>query len=249
SFEHDPGRMGTVETPGALAQALTELDAVELGFVLGALLAGAGDDPTFAAGLPAASRERCGQALAAIAGLPRAERVRVTGLLASIARAGLPAGIEGVHPDHLHAALCEESLPLVRRLQSTWRDEVPLSIRTATARWISEQVEAERPDDPPPTSGEADPELMADVLRSVFAGLAEVPGPWQGAPPRRLARQLALMEPGTLLSTITAEDPRRFGARLAREEAHGLGTHALLMAVAQRLPASVARAFLEDVAG
>ena len=233
--------------PSALHQALTELDGVERGFVLGALLVGAGDEPDFAAGLPAASRERCGNALTAIGALPRAERVRVTGLLAREARGVVPPGIEGVHPDHVRAALDEESPALVSRLQAAWDHDVPAAIRTTTARWIAEQSEPEPEALAPPTEG--DPELLADVQRSVFAGLAEVPPPWHEATPHRWSRQLTLMEPAALLSLVVGDGEagraNNVGARLAREEADGLGTDAQLLAVAQRLPPSLGAALLE----
>jgi len=246
--------------PAALAQALTELDGLERGFVLGALLAGAGDDPAFATSLPVPSRERCQQALAAIGALPRADRVRVTGVLAREARAVLPAGIQSVHSDHLRAALDEESLMLVRRLQSSWDDDVPEAIRDATATWIAEQpaeLEAEGPATTALPLREPDLELLTDVQRSVFAGLAEVPPPWQDAAPRRWSRQLTLMAPAALLSLVTGADSRTasleapllrardIGARLAREEADGLGAAAQALAVAQRLPAPLGQALLE----
>ena len=95
---------------------------------------------------------------------------------------------------------------------------------------------------------EGDPELLADVQRSVFAGLAEVPPPWHEAPPQRWSRQLTLMEPATLLSLVgdgEAERAHDLGARLAHEEAEGLGASAQLLAVAQRMPEAVGRALLE----
>jgi hypothetical protein len=203
--------------------------------------------------LPPASRERCAHALAAIAALPRAERVRVTGVLARDSRAVVPSGIERVHTDHLREALDAESPPLVRRLQSTWHPDIPAAIRTVTARWSAEQSEPEPEGTPPP--GDADPELLTDVQRSVFAGLAEVPPPWQEATPRRSSRQLTLMEPAALLSLVAVDEnaatpevryqrARDLGGRLAGEEAGGLGAAAQLLAVAQRLPAALGRALL-----
>jgi len=240
--------------PSALDQALTELDGLERGFVLGALLVGAGDEPSFAAGLPAASRERCAHALATIAALPRVERVRVTGRLAREARGVAPAGIESVHPEHVRAALDAESPALVRRLQSGWDRDVPAAIRATTARWVAEQSEPEPEAVAAPAEG--DPELLADVQRSVFAGLADVPPPWNEATPHRWSRQLTLMEPASLLSLVAGDgEPaapeaqrqrmRDLGARLAREEADGLGTAAQVLAVAQRLPAPLGAALLE----
>lgn len=253
--------------PSALAQALTELDGTERGFVLGALLAGAVDEPTLAAALSPPSRERCEHALAAIAALERADRVRLTGLLARAARAVSPAGIDSVHPDHLRAALDEESVALVRSLESSWDDGTPTAVRATVANWVAAQAaepDASTADAPPPgpASSQGALELLSDVQRAVFAGLAEVPPPWQGAAPHRWSRQLTLMDPAVLLSLITedrqgtdgaatATGPtvagsetlrhraRALGARLAREETGGLGAAAQALAVAQRLPPSL----------
>lgn len=230
--------------PPALDDALTELDGVERGFVLGALLVGAGDDPAFANSLPAASRERCAAALSAIAALSRAERVRLTGLLAHEARAAVPAGIASVHPDHLRAALENESPALVHRLQAAWDETVPPPLRAAIADWLISPPEFEDHASPSP----ADPELLLDVQRSLFAGLAEVPAPWRDAVPRRYSRRITLLEPAELLSLATAggdDGARALGAHLAREEAHSLDTAAQLTAVAQRLPLTLAWVLLE----
>lgn len=242
--------------PTPLDQALTELDATERGFVLGALLAGAIDDPDFATPLDAASGLRCQQALAAIAHLSRTERVKLTGQLATDALSVLPVGIDNVHPDHLRAALDQESASIVQLAGG----ELPTFIGAVTAAWLAVNAADGEPGAEPLSA----PELRTEVQRSVFAGLAEVPPAWEGVAPHRWSRQLTLMNPAALLSLITESTDglpavapsetlrlraRVLGARLTDEETGSLGAAAQVLAVAQRLPRALAEALLEGAGG
>ena len=251
--------------PAPVDEALTELDAVERGFVLGALLAGAADDPTFVGALRGASRERCGRTLQAVAALTREDRVRLTGLLAREARATWPAGIEDVHPDHLRAILDDESTAIVRLVEGN----APASLRAALAarlvaphqpEWRDGAGPQARPEAPAAAEG-VDPDLRREVQRSVFAGIAEVAPPWRDLAPGRWSRQVSLLAPTALLALVSAcgaqvasagEAPERaaqrgartVGARLAHDNRLGLGAADEVMAVAQRLPRFLADALL-----
>ena len=230
------------EAPSDSLAALACLDAVERGFVLGALLLGTADHVEAAAALLAPSRERCAAALAALGGLPRAERLRLTGAMAREAMAPLPAGLETVHRETLAAALAGESPATVS-----------LVARAAPPRWRAALLEAggaeqDREADADVVagalaSGELDPSLLAELQRAALARIAALPPRAKAAPERR-ALALVHLPAAALLAETAHTGAAQLGAQLAEAEGDGLGSADLLLAIAQRLPATSGLAFM-----
>jgi hypothetical protein len=213
--------------------ALAALDAVERGFVLGALLLGSAEDGDTTAALLPPSRERCAAALAAIAALPRAERVRVTGTMAREAMAVFPAGLDSVNPEQLAAVLADESA------------ETSFLLARGAPRVVQAAVENAREpvarlEDP----GEREGALLAELQRAALAPIAALPPRADGAPERR-ALALAQRPVAVLLAETSQAGARQLGQQLAEAEGEGLGTADLLLALAQRLPAALGQALLE----
>jgi len=222
---------------------LASLDAVERGFVLGALLLGTADDAGATAPLLPPSRERCAAALAALGALPRAERLRLTGAMAREAMAPLPAGLETVHPEQLAAALAGESPATVSLVARA----APRPLRAAVLKAGGAEHDAEAAADVIAgalASGQLEPALVGELQRAALAPVAALPPRGEEAPERR-ALALAHLPPAQLLAEATRTGPAQLGRQVAEAEGEGLGCPDLLLAIAQRLPAAMAEAFIE----
>lgn len=223
--------------------ALATLDAVERGFVLGALLLGTADDADATTPLQSPSRERCAAALAALGGLPRAERLRLTGAMARDAMAPLPAGLETVHPEQLAAVLAGESAATV----SLVARGAPRALRTALLKAGGGEHDAEAAADVVAgalASGQLDPSLVAELQRATLAPIAALP-PRGETTPERMALALVHGPAAALLAELAEWGPGELGRRLSDDEGDGLGCAEVLLAIAQRVPAASGRAFLE----
>jgi len=226
--------------PTPAEASLAALDAVERGFVLGALLLGTADDAEAAAPLLPPSRERCATALAA---LPRAERLRLTGAMAREAMAPLPAGLEAVHPEQLAALLAGESAATTSLVARA----APPPLRAALLRAGGGAHDAEAAADVVAgalASGHLDPSLVAELQRAALAPIAALP-PRAERAPERAALALVHRPAAALLAEMADGDPADLGRRLSDDEGEGLGAADLLLAIAQRLPAAAGRRFLE----
>ena len=222
---------------------LASLDAVERGFVLGALLLGTADDAGVTAPLPPPSRERCAAALAALAALPRAERIRLTGAMARDAMAPLPAGIEAVHPEQLAAALAGESTATV----SLVARGAPRALRAALLQAGGAEHDPEATGDLMAGALEAgalDPSLVTELQRAALAPIAALP-PRGDGPIQRRALALLHQGPVALLAEAAEGGAALLGRRLSEDEGEGLGTADVLLALAQRLPPNLGRVLLE----
>ena len=103
--------------------ALATLPPEEKGFVLAAALART--PPAEAAQrLTAAAGARCAAALDALAQADRTARASAIAELIALARAPVPAGIEGVHPDWLRERLEAEPEAIVRAVTAGLPDDV-----------------------------------------------------------------------------------------------------------------------------
>jgi len=222
---------------------LSSLDAVERGFVLGALLLGTADDAGAAGSLLPPSRERCTAALAALGALPRAERLRLTGAMAREAMAPLPAGLEAVHPEQLAAALAGESpatISLVARA-------APPAARAALLKAGGVERDAETAADVvagAQAAGLLEPSLVAELQRAALAPLAALPPRPEGTC-QRAALALAHLPAAALLVETAQDGAAQLGRRLAEAEGEGLGAADLLLAIAQRLPVAVGLTLLD----
>jgi len=232
---------------GTLADAaLASLDAVERGFVLGALLLGTADQGGAAAALLPPSRERCASALAALRGLPRAERLRLTGAMAREAMAPLPSGLETVHPEQLAAALAGESAATVSLVARA----APQALRAALLQAGGAEHDAEAAPEVVAgalASGSLDPSLVAELQRAALAPIAALPPRSEGTPARRALELVHLSAPA-LLAQVAQAGAASLARELAAAEGAGLGTADLLLAIAQRLPPTVAAVFLDATA-
>jgi|GEM_PF-2879855 len=223
--------------------ALASLDAVERGFVLGALLLGAAEDAGLTAPLLPPSRERCAAALAALAALPRAERIRLTGAMARDAMAPLPAGIEAVHPEQLAAALAGESPATVALVARG----APRALRAALLEAGGGQPDPEATGDALASaleSGALDPSMVTELQRAALAPIVALP-PRGDGPSERPALAMAHLGTPALLVEAAEGGAAALGRRLSNAEGDGLGTAELLLALAQRLPPNLGRALLE----
>jgi len=229
---------------GTLADAaLASLDAVERGFVLGALLLGSADEGGSTAALVPPSRERCAAALAALRALPRPERLRLTGAMAREAMAPLPPGLETVHPEQLAAALAGESPATVSLVARA----APRALRAALLKAGGAGNDAEAVPDVVEgalASGTLDPSLLAELQRAALAPIAALP-PRSEATPERRALELVHLSAPALLAEVQQTGAAPLGRQLAATEGEGLGSADLLLAIAQRLPRSVAAVFLD----
>jgi hypothetical protein len=186
---------------------VSDLDALERGFLLGVLVAGGTDQRDVALSLMGPSADRCADAVQKMLTLPRADRVRHIGALAREALEPVPAGIHNVHPEILRALLDAESSDTIR-LIATNAPSIVQAAATATL--------ANRSDDPATESHAAAPapDVISDLQRAVFAPIFAVPTASLDQRPQRWALRLLHLAPAELLHTLTDAGADLLGASL-----------------------------------
>ena len=186
--------------------ALATLPPEEKGFVLAAALART--PPAEAARrLTGPASARCAAALDALAQADRTVRASAIAELIALARAPVPGGIEGVHPDWLRERLEAEPDAVVRAVTAGLPDVV---------RGVAAKLVAARGGDP--GSSRADPprDAAADaadrLLRAVFGGMVPLAGP--GGPAGPIARELCALPFAALAADVDRRGAQVLGASL-----------------------------------